>query len=334
MAYSAAQQTVREIRAQLNEHKQEASAFTSKFAQHEALKTDLEGLEKLYRDAQERLVQVKTSRKEKYPQVTVINRAYEPKDPIRPDYTQDALIAIAGSLLFGLLTVWIVEYLTQKKELQMPIAVFGVQSYQPVPAGVIDHRQAAPPSLEKKTPQSLASPPPRRELSSRQLRTLLNASNLKGKQLIALLLSGLSLDEVVWLTQHQIDLETDMIHVGGKSPRSIPLCGALKSLLMQSKGYPVWNPGDLEARVDLSAALVCAAVDSGLPDPQEITADAIRHSYIAYLVRQGVRLSELEQIVGHLEPSALSNYSAYSPPQEGRHLSEIELLHPALMNGA
>ncbi len=67
MSYAAAQQTTRELRAQLDEHKQQASAFTSKFTQHEALKTDLEGLEKLYRDAQERLVQVKTSRKEKYP---------------------------------------------------------------------------------------------------------------------------------------------------------------------------------------------------------------------------------------------------------------------------
>jgi hypothetical protein len=78
--------------------------------------------------------------------------------------------------------------------------------------------------------------------------------------------------------------------------------------------------------------LVCAAVDSGLPDADGITAEAIRHSYIAYLVRQGLRLSELEQVVGRLEPQIISSYRAYSPPQEGRHLHEIELLHPALIN--
>jgi hypothetical protein len=33
----------------LDEHKKQASAFTSKFSQHDALKTDLEGLEKLIR---------------------------------------------------------------------------------------------------------------------------------------------------------------------------------------------------------------------------------------------------------------------------------------------
>ena len=74
--YAAAQQTVREIRTQLAEQKKQAAAFTAKFAEHDALKTDLEGLEQLYRETQERLVQIETSQKEKYPQVTVIDRAY------------------------------------------------------------------------------------------------------------------------------------------------------------------------------------------------------------------------------------------------------------------
>jgi hypothetical protein len=72
-------------------------------------------------------------------------------------------------------------------------------------------------------------------------------------------------------------------------------------------------------------------VDSGLPDPQQITAEAVRHSYIAYLVRQGLRLSDLEQVVGYLEPPEMLSYSTYSPPQQGRKIDEIELLHPALI---
>jgi succinoglycan biosynthesis transport protein ExoP len=69
-----------------------------------------------------------------------------------------------------------------------------------------------------------------------------------------------------------------------------------------------------------------------LPEPEEITAEAIRHSYIAYLVRQGLRLSDLEHITGYLDPSVITRYGAYSPPQPGRHIYEIELLHPAMMN--
>ncbi|WP_090828646.1 GumC family protein [Nitrosovibrio tenuis] len=338
MNYAAAQQTIRELRVQLDEHKKQASAFTSKFTQHDALKTDLEGLEKLYRDAQERLVQVKTSHREKYPQVTVISRAYETREPVRPEYSRDALIVIAGSLLLGLFGVWISEYLTQKKEQQPSIAVFGMQGYpaaaSPAVGSLPDYPRSALGSSDQKLPEqkanSLLPGPLHRELSSHQLRILLNAANLKGKQLIGLLLSGLDIDEAVSLEPDQIDLETGTITLAGKTARTVPISGFLQSLFKQSEGQPLWDPDDPRSRVDLSAALVCAAVDSGLPDAEGITAEAIRHSYIAYLVRQGLRLSDLEHVAGHLEPDVVSSYRTYSPPQQGRYLYEIELLHPAL----
>jgi hypothetical protein len=335
MAYAAATQTVRDIRAQLSEHKQQATAFTSKFAQHDALKSDLEGLEKLYRETQERLVQVKTGRKDKYPQVDVISRAYESTEPVRPDYTREALIALGGSLLLGLLSVWVAEYLTQKKEQQPSIAVFGVERYSPAAAELPDYPRTAhgakAEAIEQK-PVAALTKSMGKELSSHELRVLMNASSLKGKQLIGLLLSGLNIDEAACLTSDQIDIGARAINIRGNSPRTIPLSNSVASLFKQSDNRPIWSPDDSQTRVDLSAALICAAVDSGLPDPQSITVDAIRHSYIAYLVRQGVRLSDLDQIVGRLEPAVLSTYSAYSPPQQGRDVSEIELLHPALFS--
>jgi polysaccharide biosynthesis transport protein len=338
MSYAAAQQTVREIRAQLDQHKKQASAFTSKFIQHDALKTDLEGLEKLYRDTQERLVQVKASNREKYPQVSVISRAYEARDPIRPDYSRDALLVLAGSLLLGLFGVWISEYLTQKKEQQPPVAIFGIQKYaEPPAAGLIDHSPGTlgnpgHKAIETKTGHALASPV-ERELSSHQLRVLLDSANLKGKQLIGLLLSGLAIDEIISLTPDEIDVEAGTITVPGRAPRTVPMGTMLKSFFRQSGGQPAWDTDDARSSIDLSAALVCAAVDSGLPEPDHITADGIRHGYIAYLVRQGLRLSDLEQIVGYLDPDVLASYRAYSPPQQGRHLYDVELLHPALMSG-
>ena len=113
-------------------------------------------------------------------------------------------------------------------------------------------------------------------------------------------------------------------------PRTLAISRTLKSLFAQSGDLPVWDADKPASSDDLAAVLLCAAVDSGLPNPGEITAEAIRHSYIAYLVRQGLRLSDLEQITGYLEPSVISSYSAYSPPQQGRGIDDIELLHPAL----
>ena len=173
--YAAAQQTVTEIRAQLDESKKQAAAFSSKFTEHEALKTDLEGLEKLYRETQERLVQIETSQKEKYPQVTVIDRAYLSMDPVRPNYTRDALIALAGSLLSGLFIVWIFEYLTRKQEQPSPINLSGIHMYNPVAADMLNYQQTAVRPIEQRQTNALASPL-NRELSVHQLRILLGAS--------------------------------------------------------------------------------------------------------------------------------------------------------------
>jgi uncharacterized protein involved in exopolysaccharide biosynthesis len=329
--YVAAQQTVKEVRAQLDEQKKQASAFSTKFAEHDALKTDMEGLEQLYRETQERLVKIQTSQKEKYPQVTVISRAYLSMDPVRPNYSRDALIALVSSLLLGLFTVWIFEYLTRKQEQPSGITLSGIHLYNPTITDRLNYQQTAARPIEQRQNNALASPL-HRELSAQQLKVLLDASNLKGKQVISLLLSGLTLDEAVTLKADQIDPETATITITGSAPRTLNFNGALKLLFAQSGGHPVWDTDKSASSDDLAAVLLCAAVDSGLPNPGEITAEAIRHSYIAYLVRQGLRLSDLEQITGYLEPSVISSYSSYSPPQQGLNIEDVDLFYPALDN--
>ncbi|MDD1627905.1 MAG: integrase [Methylococcaceae bacterium] len=329
--YVAAQQTVKEVRAQLDEQKKQASAFSTKFAEHDALKTDMEGLEQLYRETQERLVKIQTSQKEKYPQVTVISRAYLSMDPVRPNYSRDALIALVSSLLLGLFTVWIFEYLTRKQEQPSGITLSGIHLYNPTITDRLNYQQTAARPIEQRQNNALASPL-HRELSAQQLKVLLDASNLKGKQVISLLLSGLTLDEAATLKADQIDPETATITITGSAPRTLNFNGALKLLFAQSGGHPVWDTDKSASSDDLAAVLLCAAVDSGLPNPGEITAEAIRHSYIAYLVRQGLRLSDLEQITGYLEPSVISSYSSYSPPQQGLNIEDVDLFYPALDN--
>ena len=38
--------------------------------------------------------------------------------------------------------------------------------------------------------------------------------------------------------------------------------------------------------------------------------------YIVYLVKQGIRLAELEQIIGDTDPATLAKYSRYSPEKK------------------
>jgi succinoglycan biosynthesis transport protein ExoP len=326
--YVAAQQTVREIRAQLNEHKQQAAKFTAKFAEYETKKNDLDGLEKLYRETKERLVQIETSHREKYPQVEVSSRAYLSPEPVRPNYGRDAVIALAGSLSLALFAVWIADYLTRKQEPSTPVVLSGIHMY-PQAAELMSYREASLKPLERQLNKSLVSPV-YRELSVDELKALLNVSTLKGKQIIGFLLSGLTLAEAASLKPEQFDMQAETISLEPPMQRTLRLNYPLKSLLAQSGGYPVWLAEQSRSPDDLAACLLCASLDSDLPTPLECNAEAIRHSYILYLVRQGLRLAELEQIVGHIDSAAIYEYSSYSPPQKGLGIGDIELVHPAL----
>ncbi|TXK97239.1 integrase, partial [Methylococcaceae bacterium HT1] len=153
--YNAARQSLAVIKRQLNDHKRQATEFSSKFAEHEALLTDLEGLEKLQRTTEERLVQIEAKQTEKFPQVKIIERAFHPHKPFSPNYTQNAIIAIVGSIVLGLFCVWAVEYLTRKEEQNASISISDLNIYADSAAGLMNHYQQNNEQLTSSSPQPL-----------------------------------------------------------------------------------------------------------------------------------------------------------------------------------
>lgn len=329
--YDAAQQTVEKIRQQLAEHRQQAAEFNARFAQYETLKTDLEGLEQIYRETQERLVKVETQNVDKYPQVNVIERAYLPLEPVRPHYSRDTLIILTGSVLFGLFCVWAAEYLTrqqQEHQRQPGLTLSGIHLYKD-----IGFNNLQPPQTEQLRQQSnkALESPAVRELSDAELSALLAVADTRGRQLLGFLLSGLTLDEAAMLSPENFDLDVNAIRIPGASPRIIEIGDAFKSQLARSDFLPTWYGGQPVSVDDLAALIGLAAIDAGMPYPEEVDEAAIRHSYIVYLVRQGLRLAELPRLVGYLPPSAQLSYRDYSPPYPGRSLAEINKIHPVMM---
>ncbi|SDG89443.1 integrase [Nitrosomonas sp. Nm132] len=330
--YVAARQTTQAVREQLEEHRRKAAEFTARFAEHEALKNDLEGMEKLFREAQERLVQIETKYAGKYPQVNVVEWAFLPHNPIRPDYRRDAIIALVGSLLFALFCVWMVEFLTRRERAKLAINLSGIHVYgnEDSSREAIDRLQFSRETLAQSHQYALKRPLTR-EVSPGRIDALLGTANKKEQQLVALLLSGLTLEEIAALQAVNIDLENDALVISGTSPRKIPLNPLLKTLYLEV-GYCLVSPsGQVLTRDDLAALLTCAIVDAGMSVADDISAASLRYTYIAYLVRQGARLSDLEKIVGYISPSELSTYSMYSPAGSKREIHEINLLYPMLV---
>jgi len=331
--YAAARQATREIRGQLDAHKAKASEFSSRFVEHEALRNDLEGLELLYREGQERLAQIEARYSGKYPQVDVIERAFLPGAPIGPNYWRDAVIAVAGSMLFSLFCVWLSEFLTRKTSPEPTVNLAGVPLYEPDLLPGVRGNALKPVTILPHQHAVLDSPQPR-ELPVETVSALFDSAGTKEKLLIALLLSGPSLEEIVGISRLDIDTGSGKLIIHGISPRTLPLSSVAQSLFANTDCHLITPSGEPLTSADLKALLACAAHDAGLSGTDEITADTLRQSYIIYLVKQGIRLAELESIMGYLPPIELSAYAAYSPPGQKRPLEEINLLYPGLQGVA
>ena len=329
--YTAALQASQAIREQLAAHKKKAAEFTARFTEHEALKTDLEGLEQKLREAQERLVQVETKYNGKFPQVDVVERATTPVHPIWPDYTRDSLIALVSALIMGLIAVWVVEFLTRKEKAKLAINLSGVHIYGSEDAArqVVNPLPLAQPRLlDQQSVQPALIGGMIQEVPPKTIQQLFQAGNPKEQQLIALLMSGLTLDEIATLNAKSFDLENNQLSLSGTHARTVRLNPVLKKLL-QADGYHLMsNTGQALSLDDLAVLLTCTIIDAGLTAADGISAEALRQTYLLFLIRQSVRLSDLEQIVGYIAPAELSTLSQFAPPGPKFALQAINLFYP------
>jgi succinoglycan biosynthesis transport protein ExoP len=337
-AYASARQSVQDIRRQIEAHKREAAEFTARFAEQEARVGELEELEKVYRETQARLVQIQAEPTEKYPQLQVVERAYPPSGPLWPDYWRDSGIALAGSLGTALLFMLIYDYLMRRERTFAPFRLPDIRVYSVSEDLLLRRSQDVPPELasaetvpsleEDKTPALESAFP--RELSEPEIRLLLEAADLKTKQVLSLLLSGLSLREAAELRAENVDLAENRLLIAGGHSRSLPLAPRLKTWLTQTDPMPAWSSEPAPEVDDLAAHIACVVVDAGLPQSESIDAAALRHTYIMYLVRQGIRLADLERVAGKVHVKTVAGYARFSPTGPGLRADAVPLVYPAL----
>lgn len=330
-----ARQAVRTLQQQLDSYKRTAREFTTRFAEHQALQKELEQMEKLYQNVKEHLVKEETVNAYKAPRVTVLSRGSLPDQALYPHYSRDAILSLAGSVLLGLLAVLIFELLHRAPRPALRPAVQTAYFY-PLPetrivpqSGAQDLlNQAATPALDYRLP---------RELSETDVQALLEVADEAGRLLIGLLLSGLTAQEAAALRWQHIDLVGNTIAVPGPERRLIPVSAPLKAVLLRQRpagpaahAPVVQKKGQPLDSAELTALIACLAHDADLANPSEVTPQVLRHTYLAFLARQGVRLSELERIAGLLSPTVLAEYGAFSPGGRKVPLEQIQLLYPPL----
>ncbi|HYP68819.1 MAG TPA: tyrosine-type recombinase/integrase [Thiobacillaceae bacterium] len=334
---ASARETADRIRRQGAKDRNAVREFSGNFDRYKALQADLTEMQALYRAAVERKLRLEASELDRKPAVTILEAATTPRQAWRPLYARDAAISLAGSLLLGLLAMWFVELFNRSEP--QPAFIIG----QPVPNGMLpDQMEALPLPLAGIRGLGPASPPlladhpvlPR-ELRQEEVAALLNAASEAGRLGMLLLLSGMRPEEVLALTLDDVNLEERRIQVAGEPAREIAICETLAGPLAQRMTQPgrqiladaQGHPMTME---DLDSELLCAAHDAGIEHPADVRPAALWHTYIAFLVRQGIRFAELMQISGRLPAGMMAAYSALAPAGSRLPLEAVERVLPAV----
>ncbi len=329
--YYAAKQVVEKIREQLDEHKIKATNFTALFSKHQKLVDDLESMDLMARETKDRLTNIQSKQFDKYPQVDVVERASINRQAISPNYNTGLLTVLASSLFLAFFMAWLRDYLmqgqakTDEEKTNFPEADLVDQAHQNVVSMPQERRHNIKHNRQNELTQILTH----QKLTNSDLDVLLVNGDKNTQQLILLVLSGLTLEEISNLGLLQIRNEATMIRLLGNNPRDIPVGKALRERLKESlENGELWEHQHRISIEEMNAMLYCSAVDIGLDSLDGTLAETLRQSYIIYLVEQGLRLTSLTHVVGHLSPLELAGYAVFSPAGGGCDIGQIELIHP------
>jgi uncharacterized protein involved in exopolysaccharide biosynthesis len=339
---ASAQNASARIQNQMLATRQEATQFNARFNEYKARQDELGELETASRDAVQRRAKLEASERARTPATKVLEAATTPRQPWRPLYWRDTAFALGGSLALALLAMWLVELLNRSEPQPAVVLI------QPQPGALL--YEANPQALANRgaTAMSLGTTEtamlPRQATFPRELRPdevteLMRASDDDSRLVILLLLSGVSPDEVLELRWSDVDLVRPAIRVGGESGRDIAIGRALQRALeggpkATSSEFIVLASGRQATRDRIDAQVLGAAHDASIEGAQQVTPACLRHTYLAYLVRQGIRFADLTRLAGALPPEGITAYSALSPSGARLDFAQIQALYPALREGS
>jgi polysaccharide biosynthesis transport protein len=268
----------------------------------------------------------------------VIQSATLPSAPWKPNYHRDAAIVIAASLLLAWLAAWLADFLTRREAGPSVIVAPTTLAY-PINMPEMIQQQPMPilgpsvPTAQLPAPHDLP-----RELDEAELSAMLEAADEDTRLALGALLCGVSPEELIGLTWNDIDLDVGTIKILHPAARSIAIGAEFNSVLRKTKQQKsgqesdtlLGTTGGAPSLSHVEALISYAAHDAGLAQPAQITPWSVRHTYISYLVRQGIRFSELARIVGTIPAEVTAAYGASLPATARRSLDQIDPVIPAL----
>ncbi len=330
---ASARVLVSTLKGQLAQSEKEAQGVDAHLGDYQSLTRELEQLQGLKRGAEKRLVDTDLLKQGLPVDLRVLQEPFIPDSPERPLYARDAGISLGAALVVALLGVLIYEFLVYARRpaptpYPWPVIVSAPGQQLPQATPVSGRLAEQPPTAAL---PGRAAP---RELSQGEVGALFAAGTEQTRELVPLLLSGIGVDELGGLRWVDVDLAAGRLQLRGASPRVLGLHPALGTLwagrgLSEVDGPVLAFLGETaQPRETVERLLSQTAEDAGLAYAHEIGADTLRHTYLCYLVRQGLRLSDLKGVAGTLEPPELDFYRRLSPPGAKAAPEQVRLVYP------
>ena len=144
-----------------------------------------------------------------------------------------------------------------------------------------------------------------------------------------LLLSGVSPDELALLHVDDFGPDGDRIRIAGASGRELSL-GASGVQRVAPLLADLGGGQQAVSVAELDRSLVSAARETQLPDADSINALALWHTYVLFLVRQGIDAYALARRAGAIPPNVHAALTHFAPAGGTRPLDSIAFTYPAL----
>ncbi|MBA6341502.1 tyrosine-type recombinase/integrase [Colwellia sp. MB02u-10] len=244
-------------------------------------------------------------------QFKVLEYPFVPSYPIAPNNQRDSLISLLVAVVISLLALFLFSYIVRQKQAS---TVFS--NYTVVPNDMSDkrqllHQQEAQTSENQALLEQKSATESFRLLSAGECHKLVSFASKQGKLVIFLVLSGVNIKELLAIKLQDVDLEKNTLEVNGAFARNIALPSEVSVLVTEVMQYKNTQDNIFDENYsleELAHLTINSAHDAELTEPEEINLENLRHTYLMFLLEQGVKLNSMEKIAGYINPAQLALY--------------------------
>ena len=326
---------VNALREQLADFQDQAQDFNQKLEQYRRLDESLKELQSQAQTLKNQLVAQEVS-KPFDAKISILEQPFTPEFPIGPNYWQDTLISVVAAILLAVVALLLFSFIVRQKSLPA-----GGTNFVVLPGQQHGNHYAELQGAEQAKLGSRAQPLQLGEqhtqqtnirlLTTAECQGLYSVANKQAKVVISLLLSGVNASELSKITKGDFVQAYTQLQISGAYARQVKLTKQLTTIIEQlCEGQQaddlLWvSPLSTE---DFCQIIINTGHDAELPYPEQLSTEVLRHTYLTYLVSQGVRLNDLEQLSGYLKPAELAKYRAVNRHGKSVDIEQIDTIFP------